>query len=138
MRNNPTGYTNQVVALTAAAPSYTFSPEDAGVSIQAGWGGGTVTLPGPNTGNPAGSQLPANGDKYWVADPQNVILLNAKVLTINGGGYKFLSGGAMVTQATINAGVNGISGSTNGAVQSTCLCFTFDSVGQVWIVGYGQ
>lgn len=139
MKNNPTGYTNSVVQLTAAAPSLTFSPEDAGCSIQANWTGGTVTLPGPLTGNPPGGVQPSNGDKYYVADPRNVIVTGNKTLTINGGGFSFWSAGALVTQMTLaGAASGGFSGvqTNTAAVQSLCLCFTFD--GGVWIVGYGQ
>ena len=122
MRNSTIPATNQVVPITG---SYVFSEEDAIASIQATWGGGTVTLPGPGSShNP-----PNNGDTYVLQDGQNA-LLSGKPVTVNGGGYKFLSGGVLVTQTTLTS----IVATTNGSIQKSCIQFTFDAAAGIWLV----
>jgi hypothetical protein len=111
--------TNLVVPITG---NYTFSEEDAYASIQAAWGGGTVTLPGPTNG-----RQPSNGDTYGILDPQNKVGATL-TLTVHGGGYSFLSGGVLVSQTSLNTLVS----STNGAIQKNCLVFIFDAVAQTW------
>ena len=54
------------------------------------------------------------------------------LLTLNGGGYKFLSAGALVTQATLTLLLT----STNAALVSCCIKFTFDAASQIWIVEF--
>jgi hypothetical protein len=123
MRNNTIPVINLVVPISG---SYTFSEEDGVASIQATWGGGTVTLPGPGSGH----NTPNNGDTYVIQDGQNTLLSSGKPLTINGGGFKYLSGGTLVTQTTLTT----IVASTNGAIQQSCIQFTFDAAAGIWLV----
>lgn len=133
MRNNPIGFTNNVVPVTG---NYTFSEEDAIASIQTGWvTGSTITLPGPGSGhNP-----PNDGDTYTIADPQNQLNAGAKTLVINGGGYKFLAEVSdtieLVTSQTFGSLIfTAATASSNNALKSG-VSFTFDAQSQVWIVG---
>jgi hypothetical protein len=123
MRNSTIPVTNQVVPISA---TYLFSEEDAIASIQANWAGGSVVLPGPGSGH----NTPNNGDTYVIQDGQNTLLTSGKPLVVNGGGYKFLSGGGLVLQTTLTA----IVATTNGSIQKSCIQFTFDAAAGIWLV----
>lgn len=114
--------------VTEIGGSYDINEDDDYVALSALWGGGTVVLPGPNSSHPA----PNNGDQYTVADPQNILTTSGHSVTLNGGGYKFLSAGALVTQATLTLLLT----STNAALVSCCIKFTFDAASQIWIVEF--
>ena len=125
MKNNPTGFTNQIVPISG---NYTFSPEDGGGSIQANFvGGSTVTLPGPNS---TPGNLPNGGDTYVLLDPQAIIGNFGKTLTISGGGYKFSAGvEGLVSQFTLTVPLT--VANTQG-VNKSCLTFVFDGTALVW------
>ena len=122
MAKNTTSGPNNVV--TDVSGSYDVSEMDDVISIAANWAGGVLTLPGPLTGH-----LPNSGDEYTIADPQNVVATSGNHVTINGGGYKFLANGAMVTQVTLTT----IVPSTYSGIAQTAIGFTFDGVQGVWI-----
>jgi hypothetical protein len=123
MRNSTIPVLNQVVPISG---SYAFSEEDSIASIQASWGGGTVTLPGPGSGH----NTPNNGDTYTLFDGQNALLKSGNPVTVNGGGYRFLSGGGLVTQTTLTI----IVATTTGSIQQSCLQFVFDAAASIWLV----
>lgn len=116
--------------VTDISTTYDVSAGDDIVSLAANWGGGTITLPGPATGNPP----PNNGDSYTICDPTNALGTHSGI--INGGGYPFLgASSALVDSAAIDsllqaAGFNGEA----QTIYKSCVSFTFDAAQKIWIV----
>lgn len=109
--------------------SYDIGPNENYIAIAAGWVAGTVTLPGPDTDN----DPPNDGDQYTIVDVTAAVT-SGETLTINGGGYKFLSAGSLVASATFD-GLNSAAGETLPTAYG--ITFTFIADQQLWAVTWG-
>jgi hypothetical protein len=136
MKNNPTGFTNQIDHITQASlaggSKHTMSAEAGEAHIEfMPTGGLTIQLPGPNAvppTQPAGTgDIPNDGDTYVWRDPLGLIT-GGNFLTVDGGGFNFGSFGEPSTLPYDGGSVFGSAGYTfNGNLKlwvPWCPCAT--------------